>query len=46
METELKVLETGFDELGLLVLDENEAMETDGGGHWELIDNEYTWVND
>jgi len=46
METKLNVLETGYDELGLLILDENEAVETDGGDHYEYINEVLTLVKD
>ena len=47
METKLNETETGLDDLGLLALDENEAMETDGGdGHWVMMDGDLVWVND
>ena len=37
METNVKVFETNFDELGVVILDKNETMETDGGIHYEWI---------
>lgn len=46
MEKKVNVLETNFDDLGLYILDENEMMEIDGGGHLELVDGKLVWVND
>jgi len=46
METKVNVSETGFVEFGVLVLDENEAVETDGGDHYEWIDGVLTLVDD
>jgi len=46
METKISVLETNFDDLELYGLDENEAMDTDGGGHYEIIDGVLTLVED
>jgi len=44
MKAEFNGAETNFDKLGLLVLDESEALETDGGEHMEYINGEYIWV--
>jgi len=46
METKLNVLETNFEELGLLVLDENEAVITNGGEHLEWRDGQLVLVPD
>jgi len=47
MEAKFNVTETDLDKLGVLVLDENEAMDTDGGnGHWEIENGNLVWIED
>jgi len=46
METNVNVLESNFDELGVLVLDKNEVMETVGGLHLEYVNGILTLVQD
>jgi len=46
MKTECNGLETNLNEHGVFVLDENEAVETDGGDHWEIIGGVLTYVKD
>jgi len=46
MKTKFIGTEINFDELGVFVLNENEAFVTDGGGHYEIIDDVLTYVQD
>lgn len=46
METKLNVLESILNELGVLVLDEKETIEIDGGDHYEIIKGELILVKD
>jgi len=47
MRTNFNVLEANLDKLGMLVLDENEVMETNGGiAHYEWVDGKLIWVLD
>lgn len=39
-------METNFEDWGLSLLDENEAVETDGGEHLELRDGVLVLVDD
>ena len=38
-------MESDFENFGLIVLDENETEETDGGGHYEWIDGVLVFVD-
>jgi len=46
MKAKFNVWESNYEGLGLLILDENEAIETDGGDHYEIIDGVLTLVKD
>jgi len=46
METKFNVFEANLDVLGLFILDEKEAVETEAGEHLEYRNGEYVWVVD
>jgi len=46
METKFNGTKVNYDKLEMLVLDENEAVETEGGSHYEIINGVLTLVQD
>jgi len=46
MDTKLNVLESNFEEIGIIELEKNEAMEIEGGGHLAQVNGEFIWVED
>jgi len=46
METRLNVLETNYEEFGVLVLDENEMRDVDGGDHYEWRNDQLVFIKD
>ena len=45
MKAAFNETKTNFDDLELLVLDENETKETNGGGYYVIADGKLVWVD-